>query len=59
MSVQNADFIFEKCFICDNADLVMSELKLTCNYGSKHDGETVTINICSDCADIIYNNIKE
>lgn len=51
-------FINKKCEMCGKNDLLLSELRLTCNYGSKYDGERMTIDICGNCADKIYNLIQ-
>lgn len=56
MKKQNGDFI---CEICGKPDMVMSEIRLSCNYGSKHDGERVTLSICGACADKIFNVIQK
>ena len=48
------------CDICDQYDVYgPSQITLEANYGSKHDGERVTLNICGDCMDWIYDRIIE
>ena len=47
------------CDICDQPDLVPSTITLEANYGSKHDGTRVTLNVCGDCMDWIIDNIVE
>ncbi len=54
---QNGSFINKNCEICGCKDLVLSSVNLSCNYGSKYDGEQIKLNICSDCADRIYKFI--
>lgn len=56
---QNSSFINKNCDICGKSELVLSSLKLSCGYGSKYDGETLTIKICSSCSDKVYNFIKQ
>lgn len=56
MSEQNYGFI---CEICGETDLVMSSLKLSCNYGSNYDGTDLTLSICGNCADRFYKYILE
>ena len=49
----NGDFI-HGCECCGRDDLAASEITLKFNYGSKYDGEIITLNICGDCADKIF-----
>ena len=56
--VQNEDFIPEYCELCGKAELSLSVLRLTCGYGSLNDGEDITLNICGDCADRIFEYIQ-
>ena len=56
---QNNSFINKNCEICGHTDLVLSSIQLCCNYGSKYDGEQITLNVCSNCADRIYKFITE
>lgn len=58
MIKQNGDFISD-CECCGKDDLIASQIILKCNYGSKYDGEILTLNICDDCADEIYDLIKK
>ena len=58
VSVQNHSFINKNCEICGKSELVLSTLKLCFNFGSKNDGEKLTLNICGDCADTIYETIQ-
>lgn len=59
------DFINKKCELCGQPELVLSSVRLTCNYGSKNDGESLSLHICGDCADSLYsfilnrNEVKE
>lgn len=52
--MQNDDFI---CEICGKRDYVPSELAISANYGSVHDGEQLTLDICGECADAVFNLI--
>lgn len=54
---QNRSFINSNCEICGCNDLVLSEVQICCNYGSKYDGERIKLNVCPDCIDRIYNYI--
>lgn len=51
-----ADFY---CDICGEEDLIPSRIIIECNYGSIYDGECLTLEVCGDCIDKIYNNIIE
>ena len=46
------------CEICGNSDLVLSEIQLKACYGSRHDGESLTLKICGDCIDRIIDYIN-
>jgi len=59
VALQNDDFISKKCEICGRDTLVFSKVKLTCNYGSENDGETVSVSICGECADKIYSILRK
>lgn len=53
----NADFIQDRCQLCggeDVAGLALSEIKLSCGYGSSYDLQCVRLNLCGDCADALY-----
>lgn len=56
---QNGDFINNKCELCGKTDLVLSNLHLTCNYGSKYDGENLRLDLCGKCIDRLYDYIKK
>jgi len=58
MNTQNRSFINKNCDICGKSELVLSTLNLCCNYGSKNDGEELTLTICGSCADKIYKTIS-
>lgn len=47
------------CDICDQSDLVPSAVTLEANYGSKYDGERVTLLVCGDCIDWFIESIAE
>ena len=47
-----------RCDICGNNELALSEINLRCGYGSIYDGETLTLSVCGDCMDRIYNTIR-
>lgn len=55
---QNGDFINNKCKLCGKSDLVLSNLHLTCNYGSKYDGEDLRLALCGECADKMLEFIQ-
>ena len=46
------------CEICGNSDLVLSEIQLKACYGSRHDGESLTLKICGNCIDRIIDYIN-
>lgn len=48
-----------RCDICDQTDLVPSQIELVAAYGSSHDGERVKLKICGDCIDWLLNTISE
>lgn len=56
---QNSDFIHEQCEMCGKEEMSLSVLQLSCGYSSLNDGENICLNICGDCADRVYNLIKE
>lgn len=47
------------CDICDQSDLVPSVVTLEANYGSKYDGERVTLMVCGDCMDWLRDSIAK
>lgn len=49
------DFI---CPVCGHEDYVPSTITLQANYGSIHDGDIVTINLCGDCFDKLVSAIN-
>lgn len=51
------DFINKVCECCGEPDLVLSELHLVCNYGSKYDGENLRLAVCGKCMDKFYEHI--
>ena len=57
---QNEVFMWHgfECDICDRYDTYgPSKITLEANYGSKHDGERVTLNVCGDCMDWLFDSI--
>lgn len=52
----NGDFI-HGCEYCGKDDLVASQVILKFNYGSKYDGKVLTLNICGDCVDKVFEHI--
>ena len=58
MNKQNRSFIHNSCELCGKGELSLSVLRLSCNYGSRNDGEDIALYICGDCADKIYNSVK-
>ena len=47
------------CDICNQTDLVPSQIELVAAYGSAHDGERVKLKICGDCMDWLFDSISE
>lgn len=58
MKQSNDDFV-HRCDLCGNDDLVLSEVILKANYGSRHDGQTIQISVCGDCMDRIIDAIQK
>lgn len=56
---QNIGFINNMCELCGSSDIVMSAVRLSCNYGSKYDGEKINLRICGDCADKLFEFIQK
>lgn len=50
----NDDFI---CEVCGRPDLVPSMVTICANYGSQHDGETVTVKLCGECVDWLLDGL--
>lgn len=49
-----------ECDICGEYDIYgPSKITLEANYGSKHDGDLVTLNVCGDCMDWLFDSIVE
>lgn len=49
------------CELCGAEDLVPSVIKLELNYGSKFDGDRLTLELCGNCADRsmkLYRTLK-
>ncbi len=62
MREQNDDLIIKPCDICggtDAVDTVLSSINLVLGFGSIYDGERVSLDICGECADKIYELFKE
>lgn len=62
MDTGNDAFIDKPCAICGGVDCsfaALSYIDLACGYGSKNDGERVTLSICGRCADKLYEIIKK
>lgn len=56
----NDNFIHMKCAICgdtDTGDMALSQLTLKLGFGSKHDGESVSLPLCGKCVDRLHNYI--
>lgn len=56
MSVQNTDFI---CGICGQPDMLASKVILEANYGSANDSERVTLDVCGNCIDKLFEAIQK
>lgn len=48
-----------RCDLCERKDLVPSKVELEANYGSTHDGERVTLHVCGDCMDWMFNSLVQ
>lgn len=62
MLERNGDFINARCELCggeDCAGAALSRLRLTCGYGSAHDGERIELVICGSRIDRILDIIQE
>lgn len=46
------------CELCGAKDLVPSIITLELNYGSRYDGDRLTLELCSDCADRLYEALQ-
>ena len=56
----NDSFIHIQCAICgdtDIGDMALSQLILKSGFGSKHDGESVSLPLCGKCMDRLHNYI--
>lgn len=53
---QNERFINGCCEICGGS-WALSELHIICGYGSMYDGEKLSLSVCGECIDRIYNDI--
>lgn len=58
MKQSNDDFV-HRCELCGNDDLVLSEVILKANYGSRHDMTTLRIRVCGDCMDKIIGAVQK
>lgn len=56
MCAQNTDFI---CGICGQPDIVASKMIVEANYGSANDGERVTLDVCGNCIDKLFEAIQK
>lgn len=43
------------CEVCGQEDLCLSTIQLRANYGSIHDGERITLHVCGDCIDRLFD----
>lgn len=55
INISNGDFV---CEVCGQSDLVPSTVTIQANYGSQHDGETVTVQLCGDCVDKLLDGLE-
>lgn len=55
MKVQNTDFI---CKFCGQSDMIASKVILEANYGSANDGECITLDVCGNCIDKLFEVIQ-
>lgn len=47
------------CSCCQRESLTPSYIKFAGSYGSKYDMETVTLPLCAECFDRIYQGVVE
>ena len=47
------------CELCGAEDLVPSRIMLELNYGSRYDGDRLTLEICGNCADRLYKALQD
>lgn len=55
--MSNTDFMNRDfhCNLCGARDLVPSKITLEANYGSGHDGEQITLYVCGNCMDWLFD----
>ena len=58
MEQSNHSFIFN-CELCGQEERFKSEITLRANFGSVYDGEILTLSVCGDCIDKIFNYIRK
>lgn len=60
MMKSNVDFIRAEdapafhCGICGKEDLIPSRITIEANYGSVHDGEHLSLDVCGECIDFLW-----
>lgn len=57
----NDSFIHIQCAICgdtDAGDMALSQLIFKPGFGSKHDGESVSLPLCGKCMDRLHNHYR-
>lgn len=54
--MRNSNFI---CPRCGRADDVPSVMVMQANYGSSYDTERVTVELCGECFDEIYEYVQK
>lgn len=47
------------CDICGKEDYFLSSVVLNANYGSEHDGERLTIALCGNCFDKLFDLVLD
>ena len=60
MGGRNDDFIRNgefHCEICGGDDYVPSKIAVSASFGSVHDGEQLTLDVCGQCADAVFDLI--
>lgn len=56
--MNNINNAYDKvCERCGQTDLILSQIDIKFNYGSKYDTERISFSVCGECADEIYNYI--
>lgn len=56
--MNNKNNAYDKvCERCGQTDLILSQIDIKFNYGSKYDTERISFAVCGECIDKIYEYI--